>query len=918
MEKDQGSDEDSEDDSKKQIILTNTVDGTGKINFENKLTGEVIEILAKTDEKTGELELPSERAKHYFLKAKYLLKNGGGSSLILEKVLVYAMKVIAFMPNESKYYIFLSKVYLTALDFTSAIYCLRYLIKLQPRNASARKKLSEILVIKGQEIMVDAQRNGNDPNYFLRAMRSFDESLTYDRENLVIWVFKALCHVHLNEIVLAYECVKKRLSSGNPTFYPLELYILKAKLLWAQGLITDGNKDFRVAATCLPLHPEVEAFSAGNFIKAESLYHSSVDSFHAKKYPDALKYCKHALTITADDIKLHIMLSKIYRLMDDLDAAFKAIQQATLICESSSDFTMSMPDDILIQTNLVYNELALRFASKGEYDQAIALFTKVLTTEQNLSRGLVEVDYRFYLNRGDCYRALDKIQLALDDYNSALVMSPLDWQIRTRKSLIHYMRASSAFNIGSYSEAEENLNDAIENNPKVSEYYMIRGKARYFLGKFQGAYSDFASALEYNPDCSEAKLRIKQFEIGDESSDNIKQDTMLDASIEMMLHPHRARYLPDLNNKNHHAKGFSSTSNAGRNISEPSTRLTHSKFEVGKKAILLLPQLNPKMVVPILASNELDARSKQFSTIMGKRPGNVKDEIWGLVKNATALAAKRRIPLHGEKKRSSVNKPCTAVGLKKASMEATKKALKKGGLVVGVTTTYDDPFLLSLEKGSKVLNVKYKKGGKGLNGQDEESRFQEEAVEKEKSQVDEDLLSKVFKGYKRKKKKGGKIEENDYDSEQEREMRRIAKERRKYLRRMNNMTPEEQENSAEYQEYIRDKIERRRNDKNYETDEDFSDSDSDDEKGVSNFVKFLRKQGHKSEWEMNVDGHANDDNSMLLLTEEEELENMRLMLEQEQFEAKKKEMDEARAEQQYRDRMAKQKSSLKNIDINKV
>lgn len=914
-----GSDEDSDDESKKQIILTNTIDGTGKINFENKLTGETIEILVKKDEKTGEIELPSDRAKHYFFKAKYLLKNGGGSSLILEKVLIYAMKVIAFMPNESKYYIFLSKVYLTALDYTSAIYCLRYLIKLQPRNASARKKLSEILVLKGQEIMVDAQKNANDPNYYLRAMRSFDESLTYDRENLVVWVFKALCHVHLNEIVLAYECVKKRLSSGNPKFYPLELYVLKAKLLWAQGLITDGNKDFRVAASCLPSHPEVEAFSAGNFMKSESLYHLSVDAFHSKKYLEALKYCKHALSITPDDLKLHIMLSKTYRLLDDFDAAFKAIQQATLICESSSDFTMSMPDDILIQTNLVYNELALRFASKGEYDQAIALFTKVLTTEQTLSRGLVEVDYRFYLNRGDCYRALDKIQLALDDYNAALLMAPLDWQIRTRKSLIHYMKAHASFNAGAYSEAEKDLSDAIENNPKVSEYYLIRGKSRYFLGKFQDAYSDFSSALVYNPDCSEAKLRIKQFEIGDESSDNKKDNntSILDASIEMMLHPHRAKYLPDLH-KNHHIKGFSSTSNAGRHISEPSTQLTHSKFEIGKKTILMLPQLNPKMIVPILAANEFDSRAKQFSNIMDNRPGNIKDSIWGLVKNATDLAAKRRIPLNGEKKRTNMNKPFTSVGLKKASMEATKKALKKGGLVVGITTTYDDPYLLSLEKGPKSLNVQYKKGGKGLNGQDEESRFQEEILEIKKPTVDEDLLAKVVKGYKRKNKKGEIIKEIDYNSEEEREMKKIAKERRKFLKRMKNMTPEEQENSVEYQEYIRDKIERKSYDKNYISDEEEEFDDSDDEDRTSNFVKFLRKQGHKTEWEMDIDGNVNDVASMLLLTEEEELENMRLMLEKEQFEAKKKEMEEERAEQDYKERMKSQKANLKKIDINKV
>lgn len=41
-----------------------------------------------------------------------------------------------------------------------------------------------------------------------------------------------------------------------------------------------------------------------------------------------------------------------------------------------------------------------------------------------------DIDFRFLVNRGDCHRALDNIDLALADYHRAHDLRPTDWQVR--------------------------------------------------------------------------------------------------------------------------------------------------------------------------------------------------------------------------------------------------------------------------------------------------------------------------------------------------------------------------------------------------------------------------------------------------------------------------------------------------------
>ena len=51
--------------------------------------------------------------------------------------------------------------------------------------------------------------------------------------------------------------------------------------------------------------------------------------------------------------------------------------------------------------------------------------------QQQNNGTITDADYRFFVNRGDCHRALEHIELALADYHLALKLKQNDWQVNS-------------------------------------------------------------------------------------------------------------------------------------------------------------------------------------------------------------------------------------------------------------------------------------------------------------------------------------------------------------------------------------------------------------------------------------------------------------------------------------------------------
>ena len=67
------------------------------------------------------------------------------------------------------------------------------------------------------------------------------------------------------------------------------------------------------------------------------------------------------------------------------------------------------------------------------------------------------------------------------DYVQALQLSPVDWQVRCRLAVVRCELGVKEFSSGHFDKADELFSAAIENNPKVSRFYLCRARTKHEL-----------------------------------------------------------------------------------------------------------------------------------------------------------------------------------------------------------------------------------------------------------------------------------------------------------------------------------------------------------------------------------------------------------------------------------------------------
>ena len=112
------------------------------------------------------------------------------------------------------------------------------------------------------------------------------------------------------------------------------------------------------------------------------------------------------------------------------------------------------------QRALVQNDLALACIEGGKHDDAVTLLNQAIEAETRLhasGQSANGVDYRFFINRGDCFQALGRLEHAIADFHRAYDANPADWAIKTRLAMIHHAMGAQLFNNGEFHAAEIEL-----------------------------------------------------------------------------------------------------------------------------------------------------------------------------------------------------------------------------------------------------------------------------------------------------------------------------------------------------------------------------------------------------------------------------------------------------------------------------
>mgnify|MGYP000150311708 CR=1 FL=1 len=747
----------------------------------------------------GLFSMPRERAKYHYECAKALFKKGTRISVELERCQHELVMSTSFVPDDVRYQMLLVDVLLACCDTSTALFRLRHILHLEPGNRKAKKLLFKILMMSGKELLKTALRMPPDDEGMetfglaegrFEAAQKLEKDL-FDSMSSEIWVMKAIAQSSRGHCMQAIDSLdhaihtQGHMEDDNAL---CEVYVLKAKVLWQQGLMDMGNKTMTLAAKLNPSHLEVIAYSNRTYDRADKQYREAVDLFGKKEYGEALMQARAALSIVTDDVKLHILVTKIHRLMGNLQEAYTSIQHAITMFkenaqeaeherrrvrdryevahgadgkdiasleptdskaeegevpkstksaggDSSTPHSFGIPPEIIVQSHLILNEMALKYAEDGEYEKAIALLTKVLIEEADFGKGFAGwmIDYRYFVNRGDCYRAQGDFQRAIMDYKAGLHLSLDNWQIKTRLGLTLYQKGVGYFNDGDFVNAEVYFSEAIDENYKVADFFSSRGRARYYLGKYDGAYADYARALELKPGDIDIKRRLEQFATGAQKGLRMTQRAdAADGPAKPIFEPliktgvgsdERTLLAPGAT-----ARALVKISEARKLPHVPSNQIERSismRKQVTQKAVKDLfryRKIDRTKLPPEVDKNALESQlgtfgapimtstagvkilstahaisDRKFRTIFEEKQETAKSTPWTMFSNAREVARMHmKKPEQGGKEPKN-KLPHTTQAMKAASLERTKQTLANNPLIAGVFTSWDDPALKALQ-----------------------------------------------------------------------------------------------------------------------------------------------------------------------------------------------------------------------------
>lgn len=215
-------------------------------------------------------------------------------------------------------------------------------------------------------------------------------------------------------------------------------------------------------------------------------------------YKKAIEDLDTAITLKPDFIEAYINRGVFYSKNGDYQSAIK-------------NYTGAI--ELFPEREELYHNRAMTYLIRGDFKNGL----------KDLDRS-IELNQKFfdaYLNRCQTYLFLNNYQQAIDDCSKAIEINPEDDRtIKPKKSYIvnlahldrpvlrydtvHYIRGVAYFNQGDTFKAFQDLDKAIELNPKFFEAYTARGVTFVELGKLENAIEDFNKAISLNPQYPDA------------------------------------------------------------------------------------------------------------------------------------------------------------------------------------------------------------------------------------------------------------------------------------------------------------------------------------------------------------------------------------------------------------------------------
>jgi tetratricopeptide (TPR) repeat protein len=157
------------------------------------------------------------------------------------------------------------------------------------------------------------------------------------------------------------------------------------------------------------------------------------------------------------------------------------------------------------QLALTYNDMGIGTFLRGHPHEAIAWFDAAMRESPD--------DPNFFVNKGDCYRAVGDFETALANYHRAVECGAVGDGVQHRIAITHYSVARNALKRGNNKAALFELDKAIEASAAFPDFFIVRAKVRVALGQFEESIEDLFTVLKIDPDNEEAKKLVNMKQV---------------------------------------------------------------------------------------------------------------------------------------------------------------------------------------------------------------------------------------------------------------------------------------------------------------------------------------------------------------------------------------------------------------------
>eukprot|EP00106_Octopus_bimaculoides_P019668 XP_014787110.1 PREDICTED: tetratricopeptide repeat protein 16-like [Octopus bimaculoides] len=370
-----------------------------------------------------------------------------------------------------------AEVYIILGDIQSAVQNYSRAVFLYQSSPVFRSRLAKLYCFQGQAFL--------DFRMYHQAFKAFLKASKWDPEQLIYKAKSFSCQVKMNCMPQAWATLTSLIHE-----YPdnLDLIVMKARLRHLSGEYALAFYDLESIAEnkdCASVRAMLETIKN----KAKKYWQVAIKLNMRQDFNPAIKKINLAIKLWPTQAKFYFLRGVLYRHINkftlSIDDLILALQKSTP--EEKETFASDAEKQLL----LTFNDFSVECFTNGYFDDAIQLLNKAISVEK-MQKGL-------YLNRAECFYQKGDYHFALQDYEQALELDPLDRKYFPRISELSYLLALQYYTDRNFEESVVKLDKAVSYSPISGQLYILRAKCKRMLQDLCGARHDILLGFHLMP-----------------------------------------------------------------------------------------------------------------------------------------------------------------------------------------------------------------------------------------------------------------------------------------------------------------------------------------------------------------------------------------------------------------------------------